>query len=197
MSMVTQRSRMSPMTALFLGLFFVGGLLIASATTVVLYTMRIADGNAAKLLRFADNTIDGLPELIKSLPPALADALHDRRAPEYVSNIDVKVKFIRDEAAGVVRPVLTVTNTGTEVVSMLAVHVAAMDENGTPRNDWTHVVATPLTIDDDWRGPLMPGSTRHVVLSGSRSLASQSDTLVAVAEIGDVRVWEAETSPVQ
>lgn len=197
MSMVTPRSRMSPITALIVGLFLFGGVGIASLTTVVLYTMRIADSNAAKLLHFAGNTVDGLPELLKSLPPALADVLNDRRAPEYVSNIDVKVKFINDEAGGVLRPVVTVTNKGTEVVSMLALHVAAMDENGTPRGDWTEVVATPLTIDDDWRGPLMPGNTRHVVLSGSRSLAGKSEALVAVAEIGDVRVWEAEAKDSQ
>jgi len=197
MSMVAPRSRMSPITALIVGLFLFGGVGIASLTTVVLYTMRIADSNAAKLLHFAGNTVDGLPELLKSLPPALADVLNDRRAPEYASNIDVKVKFINDEASGMLRPVVTVTNKGTEVISMLALHVAAMDENGTPRNDWTEVVATPLTIDNDWRGPLMPGNTRHVVLSGSRSLAGKSETLVAVAEIGDVRVWEAEAKDSQ
>lgn len=192
MNMITPRTRMSPMTALFFGIFFVGGLTIASATMVVLYTMRIADSNAAKLLHFADNTIDGLPELLKSLPPALADVLHDRRAPEYASKLAVDVKFINDETSETLRPVLTVTNTGDEVVSLLALRVAAIDANGTPRNDWTEVVATPLSIDNDWRGPLMPGATRHVVLSGRRSFAGKSETLVAVAEIGDIRVWETE-----
>lgn len=198
MSMVAPRARMSPMTALFLGFFFVGGMGIASLTAIVLYTMRIADSNAAKLLHFADNTIEGLPDLLKSLPPALADALHDRRAPEYVSNIDVKVKFISDETSGVMRPVLTVTNKGTEVVSMLAVNVAAIDEGGTPYNDWAHVLATPLALDDDeWRGPLMPGSTRHVVLPGSRRWNPESKSLVAVAEISDVRVWQSESKTPQ
>jgi len=51
------------------------------------------------------------------------------------------------------------------------------------------VVATPLAIDDDWRGPLMPGATRYVVLSGSRSLAGKVGTVTAVTEIGEVRVW--------
>lgn len=193
MSMVMQKSRMSPMTALFLGLFFMGGLGIASATTVVLYTMRIVDQKAAGLLHFADNTVEGLPELLKSLPPALADMLEDHRSPEYASKIDVDVKLIDDEVNGTVRPVLTVKNTGDEVVSMLALRVAAVDADGTPHNDWTEVVATPLSIDDNWRGPLMPGATRHVVLSGRRSLVGKSGTLVAVAEIGDVRVWDGET----
>ncbi len=193
MNMVATRTRMSPLTALFLGMFFVGGLLIASATAVVLYSMRIIDHKAASLITFADHTVKGLPELLESLPPALADVLHDRRAPDYASKLDVQVKFINDETNGVLRPVLTVKNTGDEVVSLLALHVAALDANGTPRNDWTEVVATPLSIDKSWRGPLMPGATRQVVLSGSRSLAGKSETLAAVVEIGDVRVWEAET----
>lgn len=192
MSMVTPRSRMSPMTAMFLGIFFVGGLTIASATTVVLYSMRIIDHKAASLLNFADHTVEGLPELLKSLPPALSDMLQDRRAPEYASKLAVDVKFINDETTGALRPVLTVKNTGDEVVSLLALRVAAIDANGTPRNDWTEVVATPLSIDNGWRGPLMPGATRHVVLSGCRSLTGKSETLVAVAEIGDVRVWSGE-----
>ena len=197
MNMVTPRSRMSPVTAFFLGLFFVGGLVIASATTVVLYSMRIIDQKAAGLLNFADHTVEGLPELLKSLPPALADMMQDHRAPEYASKLDVNVKFINDETSGALRPVLTVKNTGNEVVSLLALRVAAIDASGTPRNDWTEVVATPLSIDNDWRGPLMPGATRHVVLSGCRSLVGKSETLVAVAEIGDVRIWEAEAKTQQ
>jgi hypothetical protein len=188
---------MSPLTAMFLGVFFVGGLVIASATTVVLYSMRIIDHKAASLLNFADHTVEGLPELLKSLPPALADMMQDRRAPEYASKLEVIVKFINDEGSGTLRPVLTVKNTGNEVVSMLALRVAALDASGTPRNDWTEVVATPLSIDNDWRGPLMPGATRHVVLSGCRPLVGKSETLVAVAEIGDVRVWEAEAKAQQ
>ena len=192
MSMVMQKSRMSPMTALFLGMFFVGGLGIASATAVVMYTMHIVDQKAGSLIRFADNTVEGLPELLKSLPPSLADMLKDKRSPEYAHKIDVNVKLIDDVANGTIRPVLTVKNTGDEVVSMLALRVAAVDADGNPRNDWTEVVATPLQIDNDWRGPLMPGATRHVVLSARRPLANESEKLVAVSEISDVRVWSRE-----
>ncbi|MEK7711071.1 MAG: hypothetical protein AAB341_04165 [Planctomycetota bacterium] len=180
------------MTALFLGVFFVGAVTIGSAATVVLYGMRIVDTKASALIRFAGNTVEGLPELVQSLPPAIGDLLHDRRAPEYAGKINVEVKLVADDASGVVRPVLTVRNTGDEVVSLLAVRVAALDANGVPVNDWTEVVATPLAIDDDWRGPLMPGATRYVVLSGSRSLAGKAGTVTAVAEIGDVRVWEGK-----
>jgi len=181
------------MTALFLGLFFVGAVTIASAATVILYGMRIVDSNASALIHFAGNTVEGLPELVQSLPPAIGDLLHDRRAPDYAGKINVDVKLTTDDESGAVRPVLTIKNKGDEVVSLLAVRVAALDANGVPRSDWTEVVATPLAIDDDWRGPLMPGSTRYVVLSGHRSLAGKAGSLTAVAEIGDVRVWEGTT----
>ncbi|MDO8630054.1 MAG: hypothetical protein Q7R41_06130 [Phycisphaerales bacterium] len=182
-------TRMSPLTALFLGIFFVGAVTIGSAATVILYGMRIIDSKASALIRFAGNTVEGLPELVQSLPPAIGDILHDRRAPDYAGRISVDVKLSADEASGTVRPVLTVKNGGDEVVSLLAVRVAALDAGGVPVKDWTEVVATPLAIDDDWRGPLMPGATRYVVLSGSRSLAGKAGTVTAVAEIGDVRVW--------
>jgi len=186
-------TRMSPMTALFLGVFFVGAVAIGSAATVVLYGMRIVDTKTSALIHFAGDTIEGLPELVQSLPPAIGDLLHDRRAPDYAGKITVDTKFVVDEAAEVVRPVLTIRNTGDEVVSLLALRVAALDANGVPQRDWTEVVATPLAIDDDWRGPLMPGSTRYVVLGGSRSLSGKAGTLTPVAEISDVRVWVRET----
>ena len=193
MNMVATRTRMSPLTAMFLGMFFVGGLVIASATAVVLYSMRIIDHKSASLLNFAGNTVEGLPELLKSLPPALADVLNDRRAPEYVGNLDVQVRFLSDSDRGV-QPVLTVKNNGNEVVSMLALRVAAIDNYGLPHNDCTQVVATPLALQgSDWPGPIMPGATRQVVLPGSRHLAKKGESFVAVVEIGDVRVWQPET----
>ena len=187
---MNEPSRMSPLTALFFGLFFVGAVTIGSAATVVLYGMRIIDSKASALIHFAGNTVEGLPELVQSLPPAIGDILHDRRAPEYASRINVDVKLSADESSGTVRPVLTVKNGGDVVVSLLAVRVAALDANGVPVSDWTEVVATPVAIDDDWRGPLMPGATRYVVLSGRRSLAGKAGMVTAVSEIGDLRVWE-------
>ena len=187
---MTNGSRMSPLTAMFLGVFFVGAVAIAAAGSVVLYGMRIVDSKSSALIHFAGNTVEGLPELVRSLPPAIGDLLHDRRAPEYAGKIAVETKFVVDKSAEALRPVLTIRNTGEEVVSLLAIRVAALDRNGVPQRDWTEVVATPLAIDDDWRGPLMPGSTRYVVLSGSRSLAGKVETLTPAFEISDIRVWE-------
>ncbi len=189
------QTRMSPLTALFLGIFGVASVAITAAGATVLYGLRILDNKSSAIISFAGETIDGLPELLAALPPALGDVLNDRRAPEYASSLDVGVRFVSDPETGSVRPVITVENKGDEVVSMLAVRVAAMDRDGVPVRDWTAVVATPIAIDDDWRGPLMPGATRHVVLRRWKSLRLDSSDVVAGAiEISDVRVWEPDTS---
>jgi hypothetical protein len=189
--MMTGQNRMSPMTALFLGMFGVGAVGIASGATIVLYGMRIIDQKASAVVGFAENTITGLPDLLRSLPPAVAELLNDRRAPEYAGNLDMKLDFVPNERNGGLRPVMSITNTGDEVVSMLAVRVAAMDARGLPVEEWTQVVATPIAVDDDWRGPLFPGKTRHVVLSGWRSVpAERAEKLNGDVEVSELRIWQ-------
>jgi len=187
------KTRMSPITALFLGLFGVAAVGITSVTATVLYGMRIIDGKASTLIGFAENTVTNLPELIESLPPVLADAFHDRRAPEYTDSLDVQVRFVNDTESQTVRPVLSVTNKGNEVVSMLAVRVAALDSSKLPIRDWTELVATPIAVENDVPGPLFPGKTRHMVLHNSRSLYGQlSDENGAAIEVSEIRVWQSE-----
>lgn len=193
--MMTGQSRMSPMTAFFIGLFGVGAVGIASGATIVLYGLRIIDQKATAIVGLAENTVTGLPELIASLPPALGDVLNDRRAPEYASNVDVELNFVTSERKGGLQPVMTITNKGSEVISMLAVRVAALNQQRVPVQEWTQVVATPIAIDDDWRGPLFPGSTRHVVLSSWRTVnAEQAQDLTGVAEVSELRVWRPKDS---
>lgn len=183
-------TRMSPLTALFLGLFGVGAVGIASGTAVLLYTLRIVDQKASSLIGFAGETVHSLPDLLDKLPPAIGEVLSDRRAPDYVGAIESSVRFVLNESGDAVRPVVTVTNKGTEVVSMLGVRVAALDAGGVPVRDWTEVVATPLSIDDDWRGVLLPGATRHVVLHASRSLdPAKLASYRGEIEYSEVRVW--------
>ena len=190
------RTRMSPLTALFLGIFGVGGVAIASATLLAFRGMEIVDSKASSIISFAEGTIEGLPDLINSLPPTIGDLLDDRRAPDYATFLDVEVRLVADEKSGGVRPVLTVNNTGSKVVSLLSVRVAALDDQGVPVHDWTEVVATPIALDDDWergwRGPLLPGNVRYVVLSRSRSMPPGGvDSLTGVIEVSDVRVWRS------
>ena len=196
---MNEQRRMSPVTAFFLGIFGVVGVVIVSATLLTTYAMYIVDSKTDGVLGFAKTTIEGLPDLVDSLPPALGELLNDHREPEYASNIKIDVQMITDERTNTVRPVLTITNEGDEVVSMLAVRVAALNSNGVPVGDWTQVVATPIAIEDEWRGPLFPHTTRHVVCSrygGSRSVSAKIDVR-PVAEISELRIWVPNETPIR
>jgi hypothetical protein len=187
---MTTNTRMSPITALFLGIFGVGGVGIAAGTCVILYSLRIIDRKAETVLDFAEKTVDSLPELVSALPPAL-DVLSGRRAPDYADKLDVAVRFTANDKADGIRPVLTILNKGSEVVSMLAVRVVALDARSVPVREWTEVVATPIAIDDEWRGILMPGAPRYVVLPSSRAFSpDQAAALTGVVEISELRIWQ-------
>lgn len=188
--MVTQK-RMSALTALVLGVTGVATVGIASGSALVAYTMHVAGGNVEALVGFTGSTIKGLPELLQALPPAVSDMLNDRRVPSYASHLDVNVKLVTNRKGDRYRPVLTVTNGGSEVVSMLAVRVAAIGGDGVPVGEWTEVVATPIALEDhDWRGPLMPGTPRYVMVGGWRGLnAMPLSSLTPAVEISEVRVW--------
>ena len=184
------QDRMSPLTALVIGVFGIGAVGIASGSAIVLYGMRIINTNASAIVGLAQNTVEGLPELIESLPPALGDLLNDRRAPDYASQIDVAVRLVPHDRRDGLRPVLTVTNNGSEVISLLGVRVAALDENKAPVREWSEMVATPLPIEGEWRGPLYPGSTRHVLVSCRPTITeARARKLTVVTEISEIRVW--------
>jgi len=188
--MVTQK-RMSPLTALVLGVAGVIAVAIASGSAVVIYGLDMVGGNAESIVHFAQNAVENLPELIESLPPAVGDILNDQRAPQYVRAIEVEVSFVGSTDGDRYRPVLTVKNRGDQVVSLLAVRVAALSGTGVPISEWTEVVATPIALDDNgWRGPLMPGAVRHVVVGGWRGIEpGRLSTIASAVEISDVRVW--------
>ena len=188
---MVNQNRMSPLTAFFLGVFGIGAVSIGASAVVVLYGMRIVDTKASAVMTFVGGTVDGLPEFIDALPPALADLLNDRRAPEYAANLDIDVGFVADERTGRFRPAVSITNKGDEVVSLLAIRVAVLNEQHLPVREWTEVMATPIAIDNQWRGPLMPGDTRHALLSSYRRgiQVDQMSTIKAATEISEIRVW--------
>jgi len=188
------QSRMSPLTAFFLGLFGVGAIGVASGAVIVLFGLRMVDRHFGSAVHIAENAIGNLPEFIEGLPPAIKDALHDRRAPEYATSIETTVDMVESKDNETVFPTITIRNKGTELVSLLTVRVAALDARGRATHEWTTAAATPIGIEREWRGPLMPGGTRHVVLDHGcyyQNDLDGSETLVV--EIADVRVW---TSPV-
>lgn len=194
---MVERKRMSPWTALFIGLFGVAAVGIAAGTSIVLYTMNVADQGIRDIFGIAGTTVDGLPGLIDALPPAAKELLNDRRAPDYAGKLDVDVRFVPGYKGQGVVPALKITNAGDQVVSMLAVRVAALNEQGTPVKEWTEVVATPIAIDHDWRGVLMPGATRHVVLSGWHGANIAASEIASGAyEISELRLWQQQVNTV-
>ncbi len=184
--------RMSPLTAFFIGLFGVGAVGIGAASAVVLFAMGIVNDKAGTLLEFADDTVAGLPKLLDSLPSAVEELLDDRRAPEYASQIEVDVSFVVDSRYGSIRPAVTIVNSGEEAVSLLALRVVALDANGVPVDEWTEVAATPIALDNSWRGPLLGGATRHILMSNRRNGRGLTDTagITGAIEIVDVRIWQ-------
>ncbi len=187
------QTRMSPLTAMVIGIFGTGGVAIVAVSAIVLSGMRIIDTKASAIIDLAEGTVMGLPDLLESLPPALADLLDDRRAPAYASEIDIDVTFAPHQRRGGVRPVLTVTNNGSEVVSLLGVRIVALNKDQVPVREWTEMVATPIGLDDnDWRGPLMPGSTRYVMVSCWPTIdEDKAEGLTAVTETTNIRVWKS------
>ena len=76
-------------------------------------------------------------------------------------------------------------------MSLLAVRVAALSQDSLPLREWTEVVATPIGLCNDWRGPIYPGNTRYVVLGSSwRSFPMERlGQITGAVEISDVRIW--------
>ena len=188
------QQRMSPLTAIVFGIFGTGAVAIASVTTIVIYTMSIVDRNASTLIDLAENGVESLPEFIERLP-ALADAIGGQRRFDYADKLDVKVRFVPTSREGRMRPVMTITNRGHEVVSTLAIRVAAVSGSNVPLHEWTEVVATPIAVVDEWRGPIMPGATRHVVLSSRSFHQIAPQDVTAVTEFSEIRIWAPTSDP--
>lgn len=164
---------------------------VVCTTGVVLYGMRIADRRAGELLGVARGALDDLPAFMAALPPVLADAVHDERRPDYAKRISVQAELGNErDQPGARRPVVTIRNTGDEVVSLLALQVTVFDDRNTPIAEYTEYGATPLAGGHGWRGPLMPNEERYVIVNGDphRRCNVPGGAAVRVA-ISDIRVW--------
>jgi hypothetical protein len=177
--------RMGFGTALVLGLSGITMSAIAAGTGITIYGMRIFNQKSGSLVEFAAETLKHLPEYRKALPPALADAIDDVRKPEYRKQLDVSVKWANsDTSKRRRRAVVEVKNNGDETISMLSMRLVGLDADGEPVMEETTYAATPIQIDDDWRGPLMPHETRKFVVS-----CYDKEVSTMSSEITDLRVW--------
>ena len=189
--------RLSFLSILFLCLAGIVMTAIVSASGIVLYSLHVLDGKSDTVVELVQSAVEGLPELRASLPPVLADAIDDERRPDYLSSLNVSVRLLEgDKDSQYRRAVVEVENEGDEVVSLLTLRVVGLDENGDPVWERNTCVATPLQIEDEWRGPLMPHETRRFPLyrySGCRTRRPVVECRELVHEITEIRVWRGKT----
>ena len=164
---------------------------IVSATVVLLYTVHLASDKSERVISLAQSAVRGLPEFQRSLPPALADMLDDRRQPDYAGHLAITAKVTsRPESHGRTRTAIEIVNNGDEVVSLLSLRVVLLDEHDELLCESQEYAATPVAIDDGWRGPLMPGSKRRFVCWRSYHHAvAPTDVITPEIEITELRVW--------
>lgn len=185
------------LSALAMGFSAVLITLIISSTAVVIFGIHFAGDKSELLISLAEDAVRGLPELQKNLPPILADVLDDRREPEYCKQLEITTNttFLQDRH-GMLRTAIQVVNNGQEVVSLLSLRVVVLNEGNeilAESNEWA---ATPFAAEDDWRGPLMPGSSRRfIAYHGRTSPFSYIDDLKTEVEITDIRIWNGNKNP--
>ncbi len=185
--------RMSFFGMAALGTTVVVTTVILSVTTIALYSLDVVDRKTGNLFELGEAIVRGLPEVIDALPPAMADMLNDERRPDYAREISVDVRFANGQHG--YRPVIEVHNMGDEVVSLLSMRIVITDADGDPVAESNEWAATPIAADRDWRGPLLPGSTR--IFSTHRWLTGKTaslDDLQLRYEISDVRVWNPDSA---
>jgi len=177
---------------------------VVCASVIGVYALNIADRRIDTVGELIEQTVRSLPEVRKSLPPVLADAFNDERRPDYVDRLAITVRYVeRGEGHRHRhrrrRTVVEVENTGDEVVSLLSMRIVGLDAQGDPiyeRNTWA---ATPIQIEDDWRGPLLPHEKRRFAVW----CYFHCDIAEVTHEITEVRTWlkdppaAAETLPAQ
>ena len=177
------------LSALAMGLAAIVITLIISCTVLIVYGMHFAGEKSEKLVALVEDAVQGMPVLQKSLPPFFADVLNDYRQPEYSAQLEITAKTGAPDQDGRLRTSVSVVNKGAEVVSLLSLRVVVLDSQGqilAESNEWA---ATPFAAEDDWPGPLMPGSQRYFTCSEHGTAAPSAGDLKTQVEISDVRLW--------
>lgn len=176
-------------TALVKGIFGLAMTLVICVTVLGVLGITTVNSNVGRILEGGFGSVsailDGSAEWQSILPPAIADAVNDRRDIGYLENLGVAGTFVSvDEEEGSVA--IEVTNNGDKIVSLMTVRVLLADDS-VPSAEFVVPVATPLSIDCDegWRGPLLPGATRKIIepvwrVHGEPELSY---------EVTEVRVW--------
>jgi hypothetical protein len=180
------------LTALVSGVFGTLIVCLICAAAVGLYALNVADRKFSDFLGSGKTLLEAVPQLRGSLSMA-ADMLNDRRLPEYRDQLDASVKVAKPSGSREVLAVVEVTNKGPDTVTYLTARIVASDREGVPYREYRTFIATPVGFnDDEWRGPLLPGSTRRYTIS-MRDCPWSSDETVSL-EITDLRVWNGPST---
>ncbi|HPF38139.1 MAG TPA: hypothetical protein P5081_09275 [Phycisphaerae bacterium] len=164
--------------------------IIVCVSALAFRGLAIVDRKADTLTGLATDLVKALPEYREALPPALADAIDDERRPEYLEDLAISARIVEADSNGRTRGIVEVTNKGDEIVSLLSLRVVGLDKGEEPVWEHSTWAATPIQIDHDWRGPLMPGSTRRIPIQMRRSERAATMS----CEVTDVRVWKGARS---
>jgi hypothetical protein len=179
------------LSSLAMGLSAIVITLLVSGTVVALYVVHLASEKSEHVISLAQGAIQGLPEFTKSLPPALSDMLNDRRDPRYAQELAISARTVsQPNEHGRIRTEIEIVNNGDAVVSLLSLRITLLDDKEQLLCESQEWAATPVAADDGWRGPILPGSKRHIVcLSGCPWGADPSAPLNPQIEITELRVW--------
>ncbi len=159
---------------------------IVAGSGLAVYALRVVDRRADGAVDLVSQVLGELPEYRAALPPALADAIDDVRRPDYRNQLAVTTKLLPREGRDLQSASVEVRNSGEELVSLLSMRIVGMDSDGQAIEERTTYAATPIQIDNDWRGPLLPGETRRFVVRWWAH-GKVSDV---THEITDLRVWK-------
>ena len=188
------RKRISFLAALVLSLSAIIVTTVLSASAIAIYGLKIVDQKTDGVIGLVETVIHGLPDLAEALPPALADALNDERDLAYAANLDVSVRLTdsdRNRRHGR-RAIVKVENIGDRAVSLLSMRLIGLDEHADPVVECHTWAATPIQVDDDeWRGPLLPHSTRRFAVW----CYGGDEAVDMTYEITEIRVWSEKPAP--
>ncbi len=168
-------------SALVTGFFGFLITLVVSATVLGVAAMWVFDSRVTQVVGFAETAVRGLAGWRETFPPAVVDALDDRPANDYWSQVDIDFDFIQDERRP--RMAVIIKNTGGETISLLTLQVLLRDESGDPVHDFMLPVAMPLPLNDDVPGPILPGSTRTLVIPVYRAAALKAEAEPSILRV--------------
>lgn len=186
------------LSSLVSGLSMIIIITIACGTIIAVYGMNLAGQKSEEFMLFAQGTLQGLPEIVESLPPLASDIFNSQRDPEYRDKIEIVAEpVLLPQNRGRLGASITITNKGSMVVSLMSLRIVILDKNKNILAEMNKWVVTPFACKKEWPGPLMPDSKRYISALGENAYNIPNiDDLKVEVEVTEIRIWD-ENQPVQ